>query len=715
MIFRFKRTFLAAFVLFWLALPNMARADEGMWLPIYLNLIKGEMARLGARITPEDIYSVNQSSIKDAIVQMGGFCTGEIVSGRGMVFTNHHCGYDAVAGLSSTHDNLLDNGFWAKTYEEEMPVDGLTMQILMYMTDVTNTVKNSADPEAAKDSLIQAAMEGNDYTAEIQDMYYGTEYYLMVYEVFKDIRLVGAPPSDIGKFGGDTDNWMWPRHTGDFSIFRIYAGPDNKPAEYSEENVPYKPKRYLKISLKGYKEGDFTFIMGFPGSTERYLTAAGATKLVERDYPAYVKILETQLKAMKKAMDADEEVRIAKAADYASYANSYKYFKGVVERSKKSDFIEQKRELEKQFNAWANKDSAHAAEYGDVVSSLESLYKDNSEVMQMMTYLNMAAFAPGIAQYGASFYRLSKTLSSDSPDKEMVASQVDNLKEQTIEHFEGYDRKLDEKMLGDMLRFMYQDLPSNLRPSIFESEEFTKLKDSGNKDRFEKFAHYIVKKSFMAKEKKAMKFLDDPNGEKLESDPAFKYANSIIQLYIQNMFPVQMASTQESELLGTYVTGLREMQERKKFYPDANSTLRFTYGTVKTYPNDEGEMYNYYTTASQILDKYKPGDEEFDVPEKLRELIKAKDYGRYAEDGTLKVNFLATTDITGGNSGSPVMDADGNLIGLAFDGNWESMLSDIYYDETVTRTICVDVRYVLFIIDKMAHAQHVMNELILVQ
>lgn len=715
MIFRFRRAFLATFALFWLAIPNVAKADEGMWLPIYLNVIKGEMARLGAQITPEDIYNINQSSIKDAIVQMGGFCTGEIVSNKGLVFTNHHCGYDAVAGLSSTSDNLLDNGFWAKDYGEELPVDGLTMQILVRMQDVTEAVAKSADPEATMDSIIEAATADNHYTASVDEMYYGTEYYLMVYEVFNDIRLVGAPPADIGKFGGDTDNWMWPRHTGDFSIFRIYAGPDNKPASYSEDNKPYTPKHYLKISLNGYDPGDFSFIMGFPGTTERYLTAAGVTKTVEQEYPAYVDILGKQLELMKKAMDADDDVRLAMAGDYASYANSYKYFKGVVERSKKSDFIDQKRALEKKFVEWANQDPERTETYSEVVESLESLYTDNAEVMKMMNYLNMAAFAPGIVNYGAAYFKMGRAFGEEEPNMDAIKEDAQDLKEATESHFEDYDRKVDEEMLADMLRLMYNKMPDNMRPSVFESNEFTKFKDSRRKDRFDKYARYIMRKSFMTKEKKAMKFLDDPEKEDLLEDPAYEYVNSVIQLYIQNMFPVEMAASQESNLLGTYITGLREMQERRKFYPDANSTLRFTYGTVKAYPNDEGEMYNHYTVASQIMDKYVAGDEEFNVPEKLRTLIQNKDYGRYGEDGELKVNFITNTDITGGNSGSPVMDANGNLIGIAFDGNWESMLSDLHFEETVTRTINVDIRYVLFIIDKMANAQHVMNELEIVQ
>jgi peptidase S46-like protein len=689
-------------------------ADGGMWLPLYLKLISGEMNQAGARITADDIYNINKSSIKDAIVQMGGFCTGEIVSDQGLVFTNHHCGYDAIAELSSTSSNLLDDGYWAPHMIEEKPVDGLTMSILVYMKDVTALVNEAKDPDSVIDSIETAASEDGAYETEVTHMYYNTEHYLMVYEVFRDIRFVGAPPSSIGKFGGDTDNWMWPRHTGDFSIFRIYAGPDNKPAEYSNENVPYKPKHHLKISLKGYKQGDFASIMGYPGSTQRYLTAAGAEQITTQTYPDYVKILDERLRIMKEAMDADPAVKLELASDYASLANSYKYFKGVVERSKISDFIEQKKEFEKTFNKWANENETRKEEYGEVVSGIANLIESNKETGKLMNYLNFAGFGPEIVSYGAGFYRLYRSLQADD-NVEAQAETLKALKEEADAHFETYNGELDQKMLAAMSRMMYNELGEEQRPDIFESETFLKMKDKSKADRFDNYAAMVFKKSFLASKKKSDKFFKKPSLKAMEKDPGIAYMISQINVYIGNMMTIQMSNTMEETYLGKFITGMREIKKDTKFYPDANSTLRFTFGNVKTYPDDNGKMYEYYTNAQQILMKYIPNDEEFDVPEKLRELIKNKDFGQYAENGEMRVNFLSTTDITGGNSGSPVMDADGNLIGIAFDGNWESMLSDLYFDETVTRTISVDIRYVLFIIDKFGGNERIINELTIVK
>lgn len=693
-----------------LLLLTPLRADEGMWLPIYLKIIQGDMENLGARITPEDIYSINESSIKDAIVQLGQFCTGEIVSNQGLVFTNHHCGYDAIAELSTTKNNYLEDGFWASSLEEEMPVEGLTMKILDRMVDVTDLVKGADNPDAMIDSLEQIATEGGKYTARVFDMYSGTEHYLMVYKVFKDIRFVGAPQASIGKFGGDTDNWMWPRHTGDFSVFRIYAGPDNEPAEYSEDNQPYVPDNFLKISLNGYEEGDFTFIMGYPGTTDRYLTAAAAEQTVSETYPLYAKLLDARLKVMKQYMDEDEEVRIDLASGYASLANSHKYFKGVAERATKSDFIDLKREYEDQFNAWAVLDEERQEEYGEVIAELSELYENNSEMNEMSAYLNFAGFAPEMVMYGLNFFRLQRQVTADSIF-EQQPEILDDLRETTAEHFAEYHAEVDEAVTAKMMALLYEGLPEDKRPDIFTDEAFTKY--AGEEMDFAKFTQKMFKKSLLTNEKKAEKWLKKPSLEDLEEDLGYKYFQSIIGTYMGSMMGMQMASSKEERLMGDYMTGMREMETERKFYPDANSSLRFTYGTVKAYPNDEGDMYNHFTTADQILDKYIPDDEEFDVPAELLSLIREEDFGRYGEEGNLKVNFLSNTDITGGNSGSPIMDADGNLIGIAFDGNWESMLSDLYFEEEVTRTINVDIRYVLFIIDKMANAEHIMKELVI--
>lgn len=698
-----------------LTLPNkQMKADEGMWLPIYLKMISGDMSGLGAKITADDIYNINKSSIKDAIVSMGGYCTGEIVSGKGLIFTNHHCGFDAIAELSSTDFNVLDKGFWAKDFKEEMPVPGLTMSILAYMKDVTALVNDSEDPDAVIDSLITEASKDGKHDADVASMYYGTEHYLMVYDVYRDIRFVGAPPSSIGKFGGDTDNWMWPRHTGDFSVFRIYTDTDNQPADYDENNVPYKPKHFLPISLKGYDESSFACIMGFPGSTDRYLTSASTEQVTQDTYPDYIKIIGERLKIMKTAMDADEQVRLDLASDYASLANSYKYFKGVVERSKISDFIDQKRKYEEKFQKWTGKDETRTEEYGEAIEGVSKLVDGNKELNQLVNYLNFAGFGPSMVEYGIGFYMLNRAFSGN-PDMEAHKDQLGSLKDDAEAHFADYNREVDQALLASMARLMYNDLPESNQPSFFKSDMFSKLKDKPKADRFDNMAVKIFKKSLLTNQKKSDKFFKKPSVKALEADPGYQYMTSQLNLYISNSMMVNALNSQEESMMSKYITGIRELNKERNFYPDANSTLRFTYGTVKTYPADNGKMYDYYTTAQQILDKYVPNDEEFDVPEKLRTLLEKKDYGQYAENGVLKVNFLTNTDITGGNSGSPVMDANGHLIGLAFDGNWESMLSDLYFDDTVTRTINVDIRYVLFVIDKYANAQRIIDELTIVK
>lgn len=693
-----------------LLLLTPARADEGMWLPIYLKMLNGDMSRMGARLTADDIYNINQASVKDAIVQMGNFCTGEIVSNRGMVFTNHHCGYDAIATLSSTATNYLDNGYWASNQAEEIPVPDLTMQILVRMEDVTSLIDNGSVKTA--DSLVDAASQDGRYSAEIVDMYYGTEHYLMVYEVFRDIRFVGAPPSSIGKFGGDTDNWMWPRHTGDFSIFRIYANRNNEPADYSEDNIPYNPKHFLKVSLNGYQPGDFTFIMGYPGSTERYLTAAGATKTVKEDYPLFVRLLGTRLQVMKTHMDRDDEVRLALAGEYASLANSHKYFKGVVERSRNSSFIQDKEEFEAQFTGWVEEDDNRWDTYGEVVADLADLYERNRENSQLMTFIGFAGFAPGLVNYGLNYFGMLRRADNDQ-ELQANTEALDELRAATAEHFASYNTALDRDMMAAMMRLLYKGLQGDNQPAIFQSPEFLKFRDKEGADRFDQFTDFIMKKSILADPAKAEKWIAKPRIAKIKNDIGYRFMNSLLDIYIGKMMSVQMASSSEENAMGKFVSGMRAMQTDRNFYPDANSTLRFTYGSVKNYPADNGTYYSYYTTADEMLAKYVPGDEEFDMPASLRELLTTRDYGRYGNEKDLWVNFITNNDITGGNSGSPVMDADGDLIGIAFDGNWESMLSDLYFDETVTRTICVDIRYVLFVIDKMANAQYIMRELVI--
>jgi len=682
-------------------------ADEGMWLPIYADVISGNMQKLGCKLKPEDIYNINHSSMKDAIVQVGDFCSGEIVSDKGLLFTNHHCGFDAIAALSSPENNHLKDGFWSASFNEELPAEGLTVSILVYMKDVTKEVNEAEDKELQKATIAGDAEENGKYSAGVFSMFEGSEHYLMVYKVFRDIRLVATPPEVVGKFGGDTDNWMWPRHTCDFSVFRIYAGKDNEPADYSTENVPYKPAYSLPVSLKGLKEGDFTMTFGYPAQTERYLSSYAIEQNVNVSYPSYAKILEERLAVMKSEMDADPKVNLTLASDYASLANSWKYFKGVVEGTAETGFIADKQKEEKTFQQWVEQDEARKKEYGNLMEEFKNLFNASAEAKKLENYINVAAFAPAFSEYGFQFYGLKKQLSA----KEDAGALTEQIKDGASGHFKDYLLSADKKMLSMALRLMHDDLPATQQLSIFNSKTFLKLKDKPGNNVFDQYAALVASKSIFFSEKKSMAFLKKPSLKKLEADEGMKYLESAIKLYQDRNMELYLFETQNENLQHEYIKAQREMYPEKFFYPDANSSLRLSYGQVKPYTTRTKEIKNYYTDHYQILQKEKPGDPEFDVPKKLHDLLVAKDFGQYAKNDTLHICLISGNDITGGNSGSPLIDAEGSLVGIAFDGNWESMISDMYYDPKYARTISVDIRYVLFMIDKFGGAKRLIDEL----
>jgi len=687
------------------------RADEGMWLPYYINKIIGNMNSYGCKLTADQIYSMNQSSVKDAIVQFGTFCTGELVSEKGLIFTNHHCGYDMIAQLSSEQDNYLRNGFWASSFEQEIPAPGLTASILVYMQDVTDRVKNATDQKSEIDK-IKKEVEGNThYKAKVESMFYGSEYYLMVYEVFRDIRFVGAPPTDIGSYGGDTDNWMWPRHTGDFSIFRIYAGPDNKPADYSTQNKPYKPKHFLPISMKGVKPNDFVMVMGFPGRTARYLPVSGVLNTTQNDYPDKIQILDQRLSIMEADMDKDEKVHLALAGDYGSYANSSKYFKGVIRGIGNSACFQTKGKQQEEFTKWVNADPNRKAKYGNALANLEQLYKDGAARVKYNNYVNYAYFSTQLAQFGTGFHELYTSMQSKEVTKEMLQPMLDEIKAGADEHFSHLIVSTDREVMAAMLRMAHKNLPAEHHVGTFSRKEFLKMKPKGNKDVYDLYAEYMYKNSMLADRAKLDAFLAKPDKKVLESDPGIQFAEDLIALYTQNMMAGALAEEQKKQNLQLFVEGMREFRSDKFFYPDANFTLRLTYGQVKPYAPKDGISYDYYTTHRGILEKEIPGDKEFNVPQKLHDLLVQKDFGRYGENGELRVCFISNLDITGGNSGSPVINGNGELVGIAFDGVWEGMVGDLYWDPAYNRTIAVDVRYVLFIIDKFAGAQRLVDEL----
>lgn len=690
----------------WMALS--AYAGEGMFLPSEVAKYIGGMQSAGFKLSADDIYNINNASLKDAIVQFANYCTGEIVSSQGLLFTNHHCGYESIAELSTTGSNLLDKGFWAQTFEQEIPVPGLTVSILISVTDVTDRVNKAADKKSEMKAITDEAQKASGYRAEVKSMFQGNEYYLMVYRVYRDIRLVGAPPSSIGNYGGDTDNWFWPRHTGDFSVFRIYAGADNNPADYSPANKPYKPARHLKINARGIKQGDFAMIMGFPGSTDRYLTAADVNKTVQDDYPDKVKILDNILDIMEKAMDKNEQVRINLAASFAQQANGAKYFKGVINAMRTSAVMTEKHKLQQEFIKWADSDASKRSRYGTVVSDIDAIVKASVPVQKLENYLFYGYYASQIPRIGFDLYGLYQELSTSKvPSPETLMA----LRGEVEDYFEKRDLASEKQIFAAALRLGFENLPQQHQIATYQRKEFLKMKDAAGKDRFDAYADYVYSKSFMADRAKLEAFLSKPSKKAMDADPGFQYTQDFAALYGTYQVEAGANSQKLSDLYKTYIAGLREFQKDKYFYPDANFTLRLTYGHVKPYDPRDGMSYNWYTTSTGILEKYKPGDKEFNIDDKLKDLLEKKDFGRYGTNGQLNICFLADLDITGGNSGSPVLDAEGALIGIAFDGVWEGLVGDIYFDESKNRTISVDVRYVLFVIEKYGNCKRLIDEM----
>lgn len=701
-----------------------ARPDEGMWLPMLLKqLNESEMQQKGMKLTAEDIYSINQSSLKDAIVSFGGFCTGEMISPEGLLLTNHHCGYGQIQQHSTVENDYLTNGFWAMNRDQEKPNPGLTATFIVRMEDVTSQIMNgtaSAKTEAEREAIIQRNMAkvrkeataNTHYDAVIKPYFYGNEYYMYITETFRDVRLVGAPPSSIGKFGGDTDNWMWPRHTGDFSLFRVYAGPNNEPADYSPDNKPYKPKHHLTISLKGAQEGDFTMVFGFPGRTNEYLTSQAVQEIYEVSNPAKINIRETKLNILDKDMKASDAVRIQYAAKYASIANYWKKWIGENRGIRKANAIEEKQKLEKQFASWVAADPARKAKYGTVLADFEKNYKALDGITISRDYITEAAYGVEIVKFANTFTKLQEMLEAKAPKNEIDA-QIARLEKTIPSFYKDYNAPSDKKVFAALLSLYYNNIDVKLHPEVF------KMVRSKYKGDFNKYADEVFSKSVFTSEAGVTKALADIKGGKrdvLKDDPALQLAASISDYYRVNVMPTYNEVNDNLNLLyRTYVAGLREMQSDKKFYPDANSTLRVAYGKVEPYEPVDGVQYKHYTTLEGIIEKAESGAaEDYAIPARLKELYENKDYGRYGVNGELPVAFIASNHTTGGNSGSPVINANGQLIGTNFDRNWEGTMSDIVYNPDQVRNIAVDVRYMLFIVDKFAGAGHLVEEMTLV-
>ncbi|MBQ5638995.1 MAG: S46 family peptidase [Alistipes sp.] len=667
-----------------IALPTLA--DEGMWLPSLISSRVKEMRRQGFRLSADDIYSINQASMKDAVVLFGGFCTGEIISDEGLVLTNHHCGYDAIQAHSSIEHDYLTNGFWARNRQEELPNEGLWVRILVRMEEVTDRLANG---EEAKAIIAEAEKEGPAYRASIEQMYYGNQQFLFVYQQFDDVRMVGAPPSSIGKFGGDTDNWIWPRHTGDFSLFRIYADQENQPAAYDPNNVPYRPKRHFTISTKGVKEGDFTFIYGFPGNTQQYITSPAVEYVQHRSDPMKIDLRTRRLEIIGKAQEADRKVRIQYAAKHANIANAWKKWQGEVMGLERLNTVEAKKQYEADFRRWA----ADKEEYRTVLDSLEAAYAATADWYYMQELRNETIGT--IELWKGAFMRLS-ALQSDY--KQITLAQIETF-------YKDYDAEVDKQLTVAVLKGFEEYCLEGAYPAKFKAL----IEKHGG---VESYVEYLYRESHATSLEKGL----EANEEQWKSDPA-------LELYLiikpeMCRIPRNLSNVEAIEKwYRPYLKALMEFDPERAFFPDANMTLRVAYGKVAGYEYADGEYHVPNTTVDGIIAKDNPEIYDYDIPESLRRLYAEKDYGRWGVEmngrWTVPVCFIATNHTTGGNSGSPVLNGRGELVGLNFDRTWRSTMSDIDFDETICRNIAVDIRYVLMVVEKIGGAGYLIDELTL--
>ena len=683
--------------------PVALRADEGMWLlPLLEKMNSDAMRNLGSRLTPEQIYSINNSSIKDAVVQFGGGCTAEIISGSGLLVTNHHCGYSNIQALSSTEHNYLEDGYFAMSREEELPCPGLTVRFLQSMTDVTDLIAAGKD---RRELIAEAGKENPKSEVRIVSFYNENVFYLIVSKIYRDVRFVGAPPAASGKFGGDTDNWMWPRHTCDFSMFRVYADADNEPADYSPDNVPMRPRQFLNISLKGVQEGDFAMIMGYPGSTQRFQTAAELNEMIaQNDIRIAARGIRQDI--IWKAMRADEKVGIQYASKYSGSSNGWKKWIGEKKAFEDLDIIGREEQKERELSAWIAADPERQAAWGDAIQTIAEVTEAAKPVLHAGTLLNETIARIEICTFGANMAVVPDYLEQmrkRNPDATIDEQQIlDEVLEFLDDKYKDYDANVDREVAIALI----DHYKANVDPADAIRVNGKSILSLDTR----KFVDNLFKKSiFTSKEKLHAKPL---SLKALASDPAVQLGKALLDALDPISEQVHELDAKATEASKAYTAALLKWQEGKPSYPDANSTCRFTYGTVKSYEPKDGVLYKHYTTLKGVMEKEDPDNYEFRVPARLKEIYQTKDYGQYAnEDGEVVTCFLTNNDITGGNSGSPVMDADGNLIGLAFDGNWESMSSDVMFEPDLQRCICVDIRYVLLLLDKFGGAGYLLNEM----
>lgn len=702
-------------------------ADEGMWLPLLLGKqVYDDMVKRGLKLSKEQLYSINKASVKDAVVLFGGFCTGEIVSNEGLIFTNHHCGYDAIASASSVQQNFLKNGFWAKTKPEEIPANGLYVEFLLKIEDITRRALDSlaglsGSARAARQQELIAALNAEfsdpskNISARVSSLFKGNQFMVFIYQRYNDIRLVGAPPESVGKYGGDTDNWEWPRHTGDFSVFRAYMGKDGQPAGYSPDNIPLKPKYFLPVSIKGVKNNDYAMIYGYPGSTNRYETSYGVKQKIDIFNPSLVALREIRLKYIFEEMKKDPAVKLKLAADAASIANYWKFFDGERKQLIKHDVYNKKLQEEEKFMKWA----AGKPAFEHVFTDLSKAYDAWRPYSKHQVYINEGIFGSPLMAFAATLQQVERAIvkSGKSKDIEDAVSAADKARTAFMrsEHVVS-----DKQILAAVLQRFYTDIDQSQHPIGFYSslkKDFGDLNDSAT---YKKYADHVFDASFLLDSLRWQSFMKNPDGAVLQSDPAYGAASAFLKNFHGKYLPLlQQFNEKNNEAGRLYLEGILLMDtvKAKKLYPDATMTMRVSFGSVRGYEPKDAVIYDYATTMKGVLEKYKEGDYEFDLDPKVRELALKKDFGQYIDKQRkdLVVNFITNNDITGGNSGSPVIDANGNLIGLAFDGNYEALSHKIVFDNAYNRTICVDIRYVLWCIDKIGGAANLISELKIVK
>ena len=697
-------------------------ADEGMWLPLLLGQqVYNDMVKRGLKLTKEQLFSMNKASIKDAIVIFGGGCTGEIVSAEGLIFTNHHCGYDVIASASTMDHNYLKDGFYSKNKDEEIPAEGLSVRFLLRIEDLTKEILDSLNglSGAERWQRQQAVLASvnkrysdpeKNIEATVSSLYKGNQFLVFIYQRYRDVRLVGAPPESIGKFGGDTDNWEWPRHTGDFSVFRVYMSKDGKPANYSADNIPLKPKWFLPVSIKGLKDGDFAMIYGYPGSTNRYETSYGVKLATEINNPTLVKLRDMRLKYMFEEMKKDPQTKLQLSSYYAMVANYWKFYDGETKQLLKYDIYGQKKKQEEAFATWAK----GKADYENNFQGWEKAYEAWKPYAKHRIYIIEGIAGSPLLGFAGTLQQVENALVKTGVSQAEIKKAIEAASSARTEFLKDENKVSDQNIVAAALQMFYQDVAQDQHPIGFYTALRNEYGPLDKEATYKKYAEQVFKSTMIFDDQKWNDFVKNPDANVLQQDLAYNLASTFIKNYTSKYAPFfQQFTTKNNEFSRLYLKGIMEKEPKKIMYPDATFTMRISYGQVKSYHPRDAVTYDYVTTMKGVMEKFKPGDYEFDLPEKVREMIRKKDYGQYIDKqrNDLVVGFITTNDITGGNSGSPVLNGKGELIGLAFDGNYEALSHKIAFDKDLNRTICVDVRYVLWCIDKLGGASHLIKEL----